>query len=1402
MGKRRTRAAARPRSRVKAGSRPARVPLRPERPPIVGIGASAGGIDAMSQLLRRLPADSGLSFVVIQHLAPRRPSQLSAVLGRSTAMPVVEAENGMRPEANHVYVIPPGVDLALRDRRLVVGATERGRKTPRSIDLFLRSLAEEEQDRAIGVVLSGTGSDGTEGLRAVRAEGGIALVEDPATARFRGMPESAIAAGAADRVLTIEELASELTELSRAPALRDRGDSNGTHLLASGDDPLVSEIFGLVRGASGVDFSEYKSTTFRRRLARRMLLRRKAAVGEYLDLLRAEPDEVAALGRDILIHVTEFFRDPAAFDALAREVVPRILERHVNGTPIRIWVPGCSTGEEVYSIAICLLEALGDHAERVPIQIFGTDLSAEMIDRARAGAYPDAAVRGLGADRLDRFFTRTEGGYCIAKLIRNLCVFVRHDLTRDPPFARLDLISCRNVLIYFSAALQRRVVPLFHHCLNPGGFLLLGHAEAIAGFRNLFTSVDKASRLFSKVGSSRTLGALPMWSRIADGEAGSARSPVPFTAGDVQRQADSLILSRYAPPGVLVDERLDVIHLRGETAPFLELGPGQPNLNLLKLARPGLRPVLRAALDQARKERVTVRRSGVEVRDGANVSRVAVEVIPVSGLPARDPHFLVVFDKAAEAPAGKRSRARGGKTRRASASEVQRLREEADATRDYLQSLLDERQRMNDEMTAANEELIASNEELQSTNEELESAKEELQSANEELSTVNDEMQVRNQELNQVNSDLVNLLASVDIPIVIVSGDGRVRRFTPGAKALMNLIPGDIGRPLDDIKLNVEVDSLDRHIAEVLESLHMKEIEVVDRAGHWHRMQIRPYRTVDGKLDGAVISLTDIDVLKQAVGDATAALDQVSAILQTIRVPLVVLDEHMIVRSANQAYDEAYGGKPGASIGRSWFETCDGAWDSPELRAALAGALAGDADVSLEVELDCPLGSARSVAVSGSVLRWGQNAPVILVTSVDVTERLRLLQEAEEARSQAVRASASKDVFLATLSHELRGPLHTIALHGDLLLSGAASSPDRARGAAQAIARAAESLEQIIGDLLDVSAIIAGKISLKRRAVELQAVIGNAIDAVRDVATRKRIDLRFETDAAVGPVLGDDTRLQQIVANLVGNAVKFTPAGGTVAVELEEAGPSARIRVIDSGQGIAPEFLPHVFDRFAQADSSNSRSHGGLGLGLAIVRDLVRLHGGSVRADSDGPGTGATFTVELPLISSRQARPGGDGEEDTDPSGHYKLPHLPPPVRSERGDLDGMKILMVDDDAGSREVVSEMLHFHGAEVLTVPRASEAIAALVQFRPDVLLCDIAMPDEDGFSLIRRIRALPPEEGGRVPAVAITALATRDDRKRALAAGFQLHVAKPAPIATLCDAVRRVRTAPVHQERAEG
>ncbi|HKE19951.1 MAG TPA: chemotaxis protein CheB [Kofleriaceae bacterium] len=1364
--------------------------------PIVGLGASAGGVDAVSQLLARLAEPTGMAFIVIQHLAPRQPSLLRETLARSTRMTVVDAANEMLAEPDHVYVIPPGMEMSLRGRQLVV-APRQSPTMHNSIDVFFRALALEQRNRAVGVLLSGTGSDGTEGLRAIRAEGGIALVEEPRSARFPAMPESAIAAGAVDHVLTIEELARELVHLSRQAYLVS------TDALLSGEDAepeqdeLLQRVLERVRASSGVDFSEYKTTTIRRRIARRMLLRRSETVSDYLALLEVDSDETGALCRDILIHVTGFFRDKAAYAALEGLVIPKLLEQHADGSSIRIWVPGCSTGEEPYSIAISVLEALGSDAARVPVQIFGTDLSSEMIDRARSGFYRDSAVTAVTPERLERFFVRADGGYRVGKLVRERCVFVRHDLVRDPPFSRLDLISCRNVLIYFGPLLQKRVVPLFHYCLRTGGFLLLGHAESVVGFTELFTPADKSSRLFSRREAPQRVS-LP--SPLLAG-AGPPRAPAlvggvgPAALTTLQKRADDILVGRYAPPGALVDGTMQVIHLRGRTSPYLELQPGHPDLHLLKLAREELVPVLRWAVQKAKREIGPVRREGIELRDDYGVRRVNVEVIPVSDLPSGEPCFLVLFEGAGSADAPPPVRplpaeaVADGHER-----EIAFLREEAAAAGEYLQSLLDERQRMNDDLTSSNEELVASNEELQSTNEELEAAKEELQSSNEELTTVNDELQLRHQEINQVNSDLVNVLASVDIPIVIVGGDRKVRRFTPQARALMHLIPSDVGRPLDEIKLNIDQGDLDRLVSEVLDTLTPRELEVRDREERWHRLRIRPYRTVDGRLDGAVLSLTDIDRLKRTAGDATAALDLLAAIMETMCMPVVVLDDSLRLRSANRAFSTVFGEVAGEAVGTGFFALGGGRWNVPELRTALDGLLAEGGDRALEIEIEAPAGRRRSVAVAASTLRWHGDPPLVLLTPVDVTDRARLLAAAEEARAEAVRANRTKDVFLATTSHELRAPLHAITLQADLLLDGAAADAEQALRAAERIALAARAQERIISDLLDVSAIVAGKISLQRQPVDLSAVVAAAIDGIRGAAERKGIRLTSQLGASVGRFVGDANRLRQIVANLLTNAVKFTPAGGEVTLALERRGGQARITVSDTGEGIAPDFLPHVFDRFEQADSSRARNHDGLGLGLAIVRDLVWLHHGTVRAESGGAGKGATFTVDLPLADDElpDRRPDEVGDSiDTNPFG-YELDRPAGAAAHARpdGNLEGIRVLVVDDDQSSREVLVDILRLRMADVMAVESAEQALHALASFRPDVILCDIAMPGEDGYSLIRRIRALAPEQGGRVPAVALTALATETDQGLALEAGFDHHIAKPSPAAILCEMVRQL------------
>ncbi|HEX7842624.1 MAG TPA: chemotaxis protein CheB [Kofleriaceae bacterium] len=720
--------------------------------PIVGVGASAGGIEALTELLSQLPADTGMAFVIIQHLAPAHPSLLAHVLLKATTMPVSEVVDGTRAASNHVYVIPPDRDLALRAGTLAVLARADERRPHMPIDRFFRSLAEDRKSAAIGVVLSGTAVDGTEGLKEIKRTGGITFAQDPATARYPNMPKSAIAAGVADHVLSTQDIAAELAGLAHDRPLQSA--SSGAR-----DDAVVQQICGLLRMHTGIDFRSYKPSTIRRRIGRRMAMKQLERLGDYLALLNDNPTEIRALTEGMLIHVTSFFRDPEVFDALKTDVFPEILRHKGTDAPaIRIWVPGCSTGEEVYSIAIVLAEVLGEDLHRASIQIFGSDVSAAAIDKARNARYPDAIAQDVTEDRLRRFFTRTDHGYRIGKLLRELCVFVKHDVTRDPPFSRLDLVSCRNLLIYFSTELQQQVIPLLHYALIDPGFLLLGRTETIGGFGQRFTLEDRTNKIYRR-------------------KPGRARLTATFPA-----------------------------------AVSFELQPAAGN-----------KP-----------------RGATSAASGKASPRILRE--------KRSP--------------------RGDKQL------AQKLREELEATRGYLQSVIEDHSSTNDELASTNEALLSSNEELQSTNEELETAKEELQSANEELTTVNDELGGRNAELTQANNDLSNVMAGIEVPILLVGLDRRIRWFTPGAAETMNLIATDIGRPIRDINPHVTIQDLDRSIAEVIDTKQALEAEVRDDSGRWYRLQIRPYRTAEDKIEGAVVLLVDIDAPKRALEERERLLEQ------------------------------------------------------------------------------------------------------------------------------------------------------------------------------------------------------------------------------------------------------------------------------------------------------------------------------------------------------------------------------------------------------------------------------------------------------------------------------------------------------------------------------------------------
>ncbi|HEY1765255.1 MAG TPA: chemotaxis protein CheB [Opitutaceae bacterium] len=831
---------------------------------IAGIGASAGGLEACSQLLETLPKELGMALIVVQHLAPTHESFLPELLSSHSKMPVVQVTDGVTVEVNKVYIIPPNAHMHIAAGRLHLVARPDDRTQHMPIDRFFRSLAEYAQNRAIGIVLSGTASDGAIGVREIKGAGGITIVQEPRTAKSDGMPRAAIATGAVDLVLNPRGISEELVRIVSHPLVR--GEARKTEEL-TGLEEQLPRIFNMLRGATGVDFTHYKLPTIKRRLQRRMVLHKVNTLEDYIRLLQQDPGEVNGLYQDILIHVTRFFRDPESFEVLAQKAFATICKNRQPDSPIRIWIPGCATGEEAYSVVIALQEFLGDEASGTLIQVFGTDVSDVAIEHARSGTYSESIGADVSPERLRRFFSKTEAGYRINKAIRDVCIFARQDITRDPPFSKLDLVLCRNVMIYLGSNLQKRLISVFHYSLKNTGFLMLGSAETIGTGIEYFSVVDKRFKLYAKkqMSDRRDLDFSVDTHRHA--RLSSTRTPpAEARTNSVQSEANHIILSRYSPAGVVVDDDLQIIQFRGQTGKFLEPPAGEPSLNLLKMAREGLVYGVRTSIHEARKLGESVRRGGLRVRSNGGTISVAVEVVPMRGDPG-ERHYLVLFEQeslvhaptAAESealkPGGKKGKPKSKDKVSQERGQIRELEKELAASRDYLQSIIQDLEAANEELQSANEEILSANEELQSTNEELDTAKEELQSTNEELNTVNEELQSRNEELSSVNSDLINLLASVQIAIVMVNNDLRIRRFTPMAERVLNLIATDVGRPISDIKPNITCPNLETLISESIDTMSIRESECRDRNGRLYSLRIRPYKNIDNRIDGAVIAL-------------------------------------------------------------------------------------------------------------------------------------------------------------------------------------------------------------------------------------------------------------------------------------------------------------------------------------------------------------------------------------------------------------------------------------------------------------------------------------------------------------------------------------------------------------------
>jgi two-component system CheB/CheR fusion protein len=978
----------------------------------VGIGASAGGFEAFKQMLAALPADTGMAFVFIQHLEARHESMLAKLLSSATTIPTTEVKSNTIVEPNHLYVIAPNTDLRLEKGVLHVVRRKGPRERHLPVDDFFQSLARDQGSRAIGIVLSGTASDGTFGLRSIRAEGGITFAQDPETAKFDGMPASAIMADCVDFILSPERIAKKLAEIARQPYVVSTPLQPNLEI-AEGRDEEWLRLFRLLKAASGVDFTFYKKSTIRRRVARRMALHRCEKLGAYLKMLESDREETRALQEDLLIHVTNFFREPAVFSAFQSRILPKILKEKQPGEPVRIWVAGSSTGEEVYSLAICFFETLAKHGSGNPLQLFGTDVSESAIEKARSGIYPAGSMTEVSPARLQRFFTRIDGSYQINPSVRDVCVFARHDLTKDPPFSRLDVVSCRNVLIYLEPVLQKRVLASFHYALKDDAFLMLGKSETLGSYSDMFSIVDNKNKFFVRRPSAAVSYEFSpaFHEKLSPGtKQQKDKSPV----FDLEREADRYVWERYAHAGLVVDDELHILQFRGDTSRYLRPMPGKATFQLLRMLREEFIVEVRSAILKARKTGTAVRHA-VRLNSGRTPRDVQIEVLPLRGPLKAEKFFLILFEESAR---DEEERHPAPRKEKGGNRDGIKLQNELARTREYLQSIIQEQESTNEELKTANEEALSSMEELQSSNEELETAKEELQSTNEELTTLNEQLQIRNADLARTTDDLTNLLSSVNIPIVMLSADRRIRRFTPAAEKLLHFLPSDAGRALRSLRFGFDLPDLESQLAIVMAEGAEFAREVKAENGRWYSVRLFPFRTADHGIDGVLMAFVDIDELRHSQDAVKTEIDLTTAILDAATDLMVMVRDRdgRIVRF-NRTCQALTGYSEEDVVGRHTWEFLVPRDSVTEARVAFAKALDGTPN-RIELPWLTKDGQRLIISWSNTVTTTTTTTTTdvveyVLDAGIDVTARREAVERAQEkdATVQALLESATQAIF-------------------------------------------------------------------------------------------------------------------------------------------------------------------------------------------------------------------------------------------------------------------------------------------------------------------------------------------------------------------------------------------------------
>jgi two-component system, chemotaxis family, CheB/CheR fusion protein len=1358
---------------------------------VVGIGASAGGIQALLSFFSEVPAGSGMSFVVVMHLSPTHESHAAAILQRVTAMPVVEVTEALDILPDHVYVIPPARGLWMKDGRLRLRPAPRVEGRNVAIDQFFRVLAQVHRHHAVAIVLSGTGTDGAVGLARIKELGGVTLAQWPGDAQQPGMPQAAIATGMVDFVLSAAEMPAKLTQLSRnarsiclpADVAAEMGALAATGpTVAERAEAALADILALLRARTQHDFRHYKRPTVLRRLERRMQVVGVPTLEAYRDHLLEHLEETPSLLQDMLISVTNFFRDREAYEALARDMLPALRPHAGSEVGLRAWVVGCATGEEAYSLAMLLQEQRERTPGAPPFQVFATDIDERALAVARTARYPGSIATDVSPERLRRFFTRDREHYRVSKSLRERVLFAQHNVLREPPFSRMDLVSCRNLLIYLNGVAQAAVMHTFRFALRPGGVLFLGSSESVDVAGDNFAAVDKKHRLYRVAGGvpAPTVPVMPLPPQgvAALAVRPQAVSPAPFRRrpyADVHQRA----MLSWAPPSVLVDDRHRILHLSASAPQFLQVPAGLPTHQLLDHVHPDLRLDLRSALfrvqgaGEGRPEAPVV----VDSRMGGQPVRISVQALGALPDLAPDPlgdtgPLLVVFEPLDVAPAPRGDDA-GADLRDVAA--LGHLEDENRRLQEQLKDVIERAESSNEELMSSNEELQAVNEELRSATEELETSREELQSINEELSTVNSQLALQVEDSGRVNDDLRNLINASDIATVFVDREMRVKRFTPRATGLFNLIDEDVGRSLLDITHRLDYAELLDDAQAAFQELRLVEREVRGTDGGIFVSRMLPYRTTEDKIEGAILSFVDVTALRRSEAEARAGAERLALAAESTRdFAIMTTDDDGRVTGWNPGAERLFGYGEAEIVGRPLgltFTDEDQAAGVPAAEIARARESGRSEDERWHRRKD---GSVFYCSGVTTRLEGGRGfakiARDLTGNQQAVLARERLLSHEQAGRRRAEATMEAKEMFLAVLSHELKNPLNLIHLNAELLarMPEIRALPAAAR-AAGIIQQTVDSQARIIDDLLDLSRARTGKLRLEKAAVDWVVLVRRIVEAARPEAKARNVHLAFEPGSVPLVALFDPVRAEQVVWNLLGNALKFTADGGAVRVALASAGERLRLSVTDNGRGIAPEFIDRVFDMFSQ-EEGRRRHEDGLGIGLALVRELVLAQGGQVEARSEGLGRGSEFVVWLPLAPDA-------------------TPPAPAPLAASV--LQGQRVLVVDDSAEAVETFAMLLRLTGAEVTAVQSGEAALQALDAGEFDLLISDIGMPGMSGHEMMQAVRQRLA--GRRLMALACTGYSRPQDEQRALEAGFDALLPKPASLAQLECAVEALQAA---------